>query len=81
MTKKLSIKLTREPQEVFANLKTAASQNGVNLDGDHRLGHFSGKGIEGSYAISGDVLNITIMKKPMLIGWSLIESKVRQLFA
>jgi hypothetical protein len=81
MTKKFSIKLNRDPHEVFVSFKTAAAKNGVGLNGDHRLGHFSGKGIEGRYDLSGDVLNITIVKKPMLLGWSMIEAKVRDFFA
>jgi hypothetical protein len=81
MTKKFSIKLNRDPHEVFVKFKTAAAKNGVGLNGDHRLGHFSGKGIEGRYDFIGDVLNITIVKKPMLVGWSMIEAKVRDFFA
>jgi hypothetical protein len=81
MTKKFSIKLNQDPQEVFLKFKTAAAKNGVGLEGDRRLGHFSGKGIEGSYDISGDVLNITLEKKPMLLSWSTLEAKVRDFLA
>ena len=81
MTKKFSIQLNRDPLEVFANFKAAAEKNGVGLSGDHRLGQFKGKGIEGRYDIIGDVLNITIVKKPMLLGWAIVESKVREFFA
>ena len=81
MTKKFSIKLTDDPHAVFVKFKTTAEKNGVGLSGDHRLGHFSGRGIEGRYDLSGDVLHITIEKKPMLFGWSLIEAKVRDFFS
>ena len=81
MTKKFSIKLTDDPHEVFVKFKTTAEKNGVDLSGDHRLGHFSGRGIEGRYDFRGDVLHITIEKKPMLFGWALIEAKVRVFFS
>jgi len=81
MAKKFSIQLTREPHEVFASFKTAAEKNGVGLNGDHRLGQFSGKGIEGRYDFNGNMLHITIEKKPMLFAWSMIEAKVRDFFA
>jgi hypothetical protein len=80
MTKKFSIKLTRDPSEVFTQFKAYAAKNGVGVSGDHQLGQFNGKGIVGSYALSGKTLNITIEKKPMLLGWSLIENKVREFF-
>ncbi len=79
--KKFSIKLAQDPHEVFAKFKATAEKNGVGLKGDHQLGHFSGKGIEGHYELGGDVLNITIVKKPFLFGWPMIETKVRDFFA
>ncbi len=80
MTKKFSIRLTHDAHEVVSKFKTAAEKNGVRLMGDHRLGQFSGKGIEGRYDIDEDVLTLTIVKKPVLIGWSLIEAKLRDFF-
>lgn len=80
MSKQFSIKMTRDAHEVVAKFKSAAEKNDVRFKGDDRNGRFSGKGIEGHYAISGDVLTITIEKKPMLVGWSLIETKVLDFF-
>ncbi|MFM8332156.1 MAG: hypothetical protein ACKN9T_10745 [Candidatus Methylumidiphilus sp.] len=77
MSKQFSIKMSHDAREVVAKFKSAAEKNDVRFNGDEHKGQFSGKGIEGHYAISGDVLTITIEKKPMLIGWSLIEAKVR----
>ncbi len=78
--KNFSIKLTRDPQEVFEKFKATAAKNGVALKGDPMLGKFSGKGIVGSYELSGDILTITIEEKPFLFGWSMIEAKVRDFF-
>lgn len=81
MSKQFSITLTQEATVVVANFKRAAEKNDVRFNGDHHAGQFSGKGIEGHYVIRGHVLTIHIDKKPMLIGWSVIESKVRAFFA
>ena len=78
--KNFSIKLTSDPHEVFAKFKATAAKNGVALKGDHQLGQFSGKGITGNYALNGDVLTVTIVEKPFLFGWSMIEAKVREFF-
>ena len=78
--KNFSIKLTLDPHEVFEKFKATAAKNGVTLKGDHQLGQFSGKGIKGSYALNGDVLTVTIVEKPFLFGWSMIEAKVREFF-
>ncbi len=80
MTKKFSVQLTHDAHEVVAKFKNVAAKNGVHLSGDHRLGQFSGKGIEGQYDIHGDVLTLTILKKPLLIGWPMIEAKLRDFF-
>ena len=79
--KKFSIKLNLHPHEVFAKSKANADNNGVTLKGDHQIGQFSGKGIEGTYELNGDILTITIVEKPFFYSWSLIETKVRELFS
>ena len=80
MKNKFSVKLTKDPQEVVAQFKSAAQKNGFELVGGVRLGHFSGKGIEGRYSISGEDLTIVIEKKPIFISWSMIETKMREFF-
>ena len=79
--KTFSIKLTRNPQEVVAKFKAAAEKNNFRFNGDDHRGVFNGMGIEGRYDIEGDILAVTIEKKPMLLGWSMIEGKVRQFIA
>ena len=78
--KNFSFKLTRDPHEVFEKFKATAAKNGVALKGDYQLGQFSGKGITGSYELKVDVLTVTIVEKPFLFGWSMIEAKVREFF-
>ncbi len=81
MTHKFDVKLNRDAHDVVAKFKTVAEKNGVHMSGDHQHGKFIGMGIEGRYQIEGDVLTLTILKKPMLISWSLMEAKVREYFS
>lgn len=81
MSKQFAITLTSDAHEVVDRFKATAQKNNFQFSGNERLGQFSGKGIEGQYAIKGNLLTITIGKKPMLIPWSLIESTVRDFFA
>lgn len=81
MSKTIEVKLNRDPQEVVAKFKATAEKNGVHMAGDHQGGEFHGKGIEGRYAIVGDALTITLLKKPIFLSWSLMETKVREYFS
>jgi len=81
MSKAFEVKLTSDPDEVIAKAKVAARENGVKFEGDSQMGHFSGHGIEGSYLILDDTLAIKISKKPLIMPWSLIETKLRKYFA
>ena len=80
MSKQFSVKFKGDAGAAVAKFKATAEKNDVLLNGDHRAGQFSGKGIEGRYDISGDDLTIIIEKKPLLIPWALIEAKVREFF-
>ncbi|MDD5033146.1 MAG: hypothetical protein PHE55_00175 [Methylococcaceae bacterium] len=80
MSKKFSLKLARNAEEVVSKCKGMAQKNGINLTGDSHSGQFNGKGIEGSYEIDGEILTIIIEKKPIFLGWPLIEAKVKDLF-
>lgn len=43
-------------------------------------GKFSGSGVEGSYHIVGDVVVITISKKPFVVSNAYIEKRIREYF-
>ena len=81
MSKSFEVRLSRDPEQVIADARTAASQNGVRFEGDSQTGHFAGHGIEGSYLILDDTLSINISKKPFIMPWSMIESTVNKFFA
>ncbi len=81
MSKSFEVPLRGTADEVIAQAREAAQQHGVLLTGDERTGHFSGGGVEGVYAITDDRLAITILKKPFIVPWTLIESQIRNFFA
>ena len=81
MHKKLKISLRHEASHAVARAKVAASKNGVDLNGDESAGTFSGRGIEGAYAVSGSVISITINRKPALVPWGMIEQRLKDFFA
>jgi hypothetical protein len=81
MSKSFEVTLKLTPAEVIARAREAAQQNGLILNGDEQTGHFAGRGVEGVYAITGDKLAITVLKKPVILPWALLESQVRTFFS
>ncbi|MGZ8217279.1 hypothetical protein [Methylomagnum sp.] len=81
MSKSFEVKLNRDPDEIIAQARAAAHKNGIQFSGDGQTGHFVGHGIEGSYLILDDILSVEIAKKPFIVPWSMIESKLRDFFA
>ncbi|CAL1240364.1 hypothetical protein [Candidatus Methylocalor cossyra] len=81
MSKSFQVKLNRPAAEILAQAQEAARANGIHFGGDGEAGTFAGHGIEGSYRIDGDILSVHISKKPFLLPWSVIESRLRIFFA
>ena len=73
-----SIPFSGSPQDVLNKARSSVQSQGGNFDGDETGGAFDvsvfGSTIKGSYAVSGQNLDITIDSKPFLIPCSTIES-------
>lgn len=78
--KSFEVKLKLKAEEVVAKAKAASKSNGVTMEGDHSKGHFNGQGVEGNYHIEGSTLTIRITKKPLIVPWSLLETKIKNFF-
>ena len=67
-----------EAERVLARARTAVESQGGTFSGDTEIGNFTvsifGSGIEGSYIVSGQNLNVVIGSKPFMIPCSAIES-------
>lgn len=81
MSKTFEIRLKRPAADIIADAKKTALRKGIHFDGDNRLGHFSGLGLDGHYTIEGDNLSVQVTKKPMLLSWSMIETAVKDYFS
>jgi hypothetical protein len=81
MSKSFEVKLNRAAEEIIGKAHVAAQHYGIDFAGDGQNGRFAGHGIEGSYTIDGEVLSLQIKRKPMLIPWSMIETKLLAFFA
>lgn len=81
MSKILHITLKQPAEQLIQQAKATAGKNGVALEGDAGGGRFAGSGIEGQYAVEGERLCITILKKPLIMPWAFIETAVAEFFA
>jgi hypothetical protein len=80
MSKSFSVNFTGDPAPLFERARKAAADNGAQITGDTNKGSFSGRGVEGNYTVSGNTVNITVDKKPVIIPWPLVESQLKQFF-
>ncbi len=80
MSKSFSIPFIGDTTSLLERARKAAADNGAQVTGDTHKGTFSGRGVEGSYTVSGNTVNVTVDKKPMIIPWSLVESQLKQFF-
>ncbi len=80
MSRSFSINLKKDFGTLIDKAKNIAKEHGVNFSGDTISGTFSGKGLEGRYKIEAESAAITITKKPLIIPWALIETKVTEFF-
>jgi hypothetical protein len=66
-------------------VQTLIAGDGGTFAGDAAAGTFSGPTpvgtIEGKYAVRGNVVTVTITKRPVLAGCGVIEERIRKYFA
>jgi len=63
---------------LFARAKNDADKHSISYEGDINSGHGSGMGFEGSYTIDADFIIIQVLKKPVFVSKSKIESEVKK---
>ena len=70
---------------VLARVQALIVDEGGRFAGDAAAGRFSGSSpvgtIEGTYAVIGTIVRVTITSKPMVAPCSAIEARVRKYFA
>lgn len=81
MAKSYEFKLRESPEELLERTRKAATSEGLAFYGDTRAGSIVGHGFEGGYVITDDKIAVTIKKKPMLVPWFAVESKLKSFLA
>jgi len=81
MAKYFEVELKETPEELIERTRNTASEEGLTFDGDASTGNISGHGFEGVYRITDGRVAITINKKPMVLPWFVIESKIKTFLA
>ena len=77
MKKSIKVKIVVHPDELITKAKQAAEKNGLRFTGDTKKGLINGYGIEAHYFLQEDVLTVKILRKPLLLPWSMLEQKLR----
>ena len=83
MARAFKYTVNKNPQQLFTILKEKLKgQVDINFVGDENSGEIEGSGFEGNYIITktdaGTEIEMTITKKPIIIPWGLIETKMNE---
>lgn len=76
MAKTFTYTISEDPHQIINKVKLIASEKGIDVSGDHHQGRLSGKGMSADYLMEGSTLTITVLKKPMIVPWSMVETMV-----
>lgn len=81
MSRTLVVPLSRDPEELVRQVGEQARATGAVFTGDARSGRFAALGVEGSYAVSGAEVSVTVTRKPAFAPWGLVEAELRKFFS
>jgi hypothetical protein len=80
MSRQFTIQLHQDAAAYIDRAMQVADKNGVHLAGDYNRGKFSGNGLVGHYSVINQVMTVTILRKPILAPWSIVERKLYEFF-
>lgn len=61
-------------------VRNLMQSSGSLFVGNDSSGSFAGSGVKGEYQVIGEDVHITITKKPFIVPYSIVESKIRNYF-
>ena len=71
----------RSPVQMLEKAQTEAQRFGFIFVGDQYCGRFTNNhNLDGTYRVNGGRIVVTVVKKPMLAPWSVVEQQVREFF-
>lgn len=71
------------PGDIIAtleNLQKKLAQHKGKFNGDEKGGFISSNGIDGQYIVKENTIEITVLKKPLLIPNKVIEKEIKKIF-
>ncbi len=80
MARTFQISVSEHPEILVNRARKMALENAVHFIADEVEGHFSGKGLEGTYRFDNDLLVITVARKPPFVTWSMVEKMLHRFF-
>lgn len=81
MSRTFEIQVKEHPEILVSKVRALALANSIHFIADEVQGRFSGKGLEGVYQFNGDILIVTVVKKPPFVTWKMVEKVLHQFFA
>ncbi len=81
-----TVAINDEISSVLARVESAITESGGTFQGDSSKGVFQGNSvmgpIKGEYcSITGNEMRITIMDKPFIVPYSMIEGEIKKYFS
>ena len=70
----------RNLQKTFDRVKREVEKYNGYLHGDLKKGRISSSGVEGTYVVTDTTVEITILKKPLIVTNAYIEKEIKEIF-
>lgn len=76
MSKIFEYELTTKPGDLLKQAQAMAEKNGASFTIKHNYGKFNWNGIKGSMRVHEGKIIITILDKPFIIPWGVVENTI-----
>ena len=76
MSKIFEYELTAKPGDLLKQAQEMAEKNGASFTIKHNYGKFNWNGIKGSMRVHEGKLIITILDKPFIVPWGVVEKTI-----
>ena len=76
MSKIFEYELTTRPGDLLIHAQEMAEKNGASFTIKHNYGKFNWNGIKGSMRVHEGKIIITILDKPFIVPWGVVENTI-----
>jgi hypothetical protein len=81
MSKIFEFELSTKPEDLLKQAQEMAEKNGASFTIKHNYGKFNWNGIKGSMRVNDGKLIITILDKPFIVPWGVVEQTISNFLA